>query len=212
MTTEVYKGRTIVARTRRDPIAGKLAYATINGQKVEETYYLTGRLGELTERVKRYVDLVDRDLVDGSRWGIHWYDPKTVELCPEGLHPQEIGGACKHPTCLNDNARRDAEDRAAGKAVGYYVTSKTGKATAWLLGPYTTYNAADVNVRRASKYVSDEYAHMGAGFWSYGVTRLVLKPGHDLRPGKLNDELAPQPGPSHPDTAGAAPPRHGQGR
>ena len=100
MTVEVYKGRKIVARTRRDPRVGKLAYATINGEKVEETYYRASVLAELIDRVKSYVDLVDRDPVDGDRWGIHWYDPSKVELCPEGIHPQEIGGQCRHRTCL----------------------------------------------------------------------------------------------------------------
>ena len=99
MATEIYKGRKIVTGTRRGSV-GREAYATVNGVEVEKSYFRPGVQDELADSVRRYVDRIDQDKVDGDRWGIHWYDPSKVELCPEGFHPQEIGGQCQHRTCM----------------------------------------------------------------------------------------------------------------
>ena len=98
LATEIYKGRKIVTRTRRGR-DGREAYATVNGVEATSTYFHNGALDKVADYVRATIDFVDTKPVDGGKWPIHWYDPKTVELCSEGLHPKEIGGKCTHPTC-----------------------------------------------------------------------------------------------------------------
>jgi hypothetical protein len=95
MIRETYKGRKIVVKKGRN--WGTLS-ATVNGE------YGSERIGSTEEAVasdvRATIDFIDRDPVpDGSRWGAHWYAPGTYELCAEGIHPQQIGGPCRHPTC-----------------------------------------------------------------------------------------------------------------
>jgi hypothetical protein len=99
MATEIYKGRKIVTKTRRTAV-GREVVATVNGAFASSSYMYDGAEAKVRDNVRCTIDFIDEKPVDGSRWPIEWYDPKTVELCPEGIHAQEIGGTCKHPTCI----------------------------------------------------------------------------------------------------------------
>lgn len=94
-------------------------------------------------------------------------------------------------TIHTDEQARDTLDRAAGgmRAVGYYVTAQNGKRHFALLGPYATRAGAGANVGRANAYACEHLAAQGAGFWGYGCTRAVAKPGRELPTGQLNDVL-----------------------
>src|SRR5690242_7505798 len=85
----------------------------------------------------------------------------------------------------------DEQARAAGKAVGYYVTARPHRklGVAILLGPYARHGEADRHVDRANRHASEHLAHLGTGFWAYGVTRMVTKPGRVLPTGQLNETI-----------------------
>lgn len=100
MATEIYKGRKIVTKTRRT-VVGREVVATVNGAFASSSYAFDGAVAKVLDNVHCTIDFIDEKPIDGSSWGIEWYDPKTVELCPEGLHPQEVGGTCTHPTCVD---------------------------------------------------------------------------------------------------------------
>jgi hypothetical protein len=103
MTTEIYKGRKIVTRIRRGR-DGREVRATVNGVEAMSTYAYDGAEAKVLDNIHCQIDFIDQKPVDGSRWSIEWYDPKTVELCPEGIHAQERGGKCTHPTCVEMRA------------------------------------------------------------------------------------------------------------
>jgi hypothetical protein len=97
MIRETYRGRKLTARAGKGSDWGRILL-TVNG---EALYAPVGRderaaLGT----VKAQVDFIDRDpSVDGDRWAACWYAPGTYEMCPGGLHPQDIGGPCRHSSC-----------------------------------------------------------------------------------------------------------------
>ena len=45
------------------------------------------------------IDYIDREPVNGDRWGAEWYAPGTYELCEEN-HPKTIGEECRHSYCI----------------------------------------------------------------------------------------------------------------
>lgn len=103
MIRETYKGRKLTARKGRE--WGSVA-VTCNGVPVATP---SGRdLGKALDYVKATIDFCDREPVNGDRWGPEWYAPGTFEMCPEGIHPQVIGGPCEHSTC-----KRKAAEAAA---------------------------------------------------------------------------------------------------
>lgn len=77
-----------------------------------------------------------------------------------------------------------------GYAVGYYVTvTDVRRRSGPLLGPYASNEAALAHVERAGRYVQDQYRNQGAEWWAFGTARLVMRPGHALPAGLLNDVL-----------------------
>jgi hypothetical protein len=92
---ETYKGRRLVARTGQQH--GRVD-VTCNG---ELAHWQTGRdLAAALVPVRAQIDAIDAEPVNGDKWGAHWYAPGTYEMCPEGIHPQAIGGQCQHFTCI----------------------------------------------------------------------------------------------------------------
>lgn len=74
---------------------------------------------------------------------------------------------------------------------GFYVTMRRGKQTAFLLGPHDSYAAAEEQVplgQRLARQVNPRSV-----FDAFGVTRVVMEPGEQLPPGKLNDLPEQQP-------------------
>lgn len=101
MITETYRGRKLKARKGSD---WGTVLVTCNG---ELAWSATDRdLQRALGNAKALIDSVDAEPVNGDRWGAHWYAPGTYEMCPEGIHPQEVGGQCQHFTCV---ARRQAQ-------------------------------------------------------------------------------------------------------
>lgn len=96
MIRETYKGRKLTARKGKGSEWGTVVI-TCNSEVVSRptTLDLEGAL----KSVRATIDYVDQSPVDGGRWGAYLYAPGTFEMCPEGLHPQVIGGPCTHPTC-----------------------------------------------------------------------------------------------------------------
>lgn len=78
-------------------------------------------------------------------------------------------------------------ETATGGAVGFYVTARSGKSAAFLLGPYATHDEALANVDRAKARAIEVYAN--AEFVGYGTAKATSKPGRELRPGKFNDVI-----------------------
>ena len=102
MIRETYKGRKLTARKGREY---GTAVVTCGGEPV--SWPVTTDLAKALADVRAWIDFVDRDpSVDGDRWAAHWYAPGTYEMCPEGIHPQDIGGQCRHFTCVR--ARTEA--------------------------------------------------------------------------------------------------------
>jgi hypothetical protein len=73
-------------------------FATLNGKScpVAERSSEAAAIVE----IERMIDHVNSTRVDGDRWPANFYIPGTYEMCPEGIHPQELGGTCTHSTCL----------------------------------------------------------------------------------------------------------------
>lgn len=94
MLTETYKGRRL--RAQRGQQWGTLA-VKVNGQLVAT---LTSRdEAAALAQLRRDIDWIDQEPVNGDRWAAYWYAPGTYQLCPEGLHPVALGGLCQHFTC-----------------------------------------------------------------------------------------------------------------
>jgi hypothetical protein len=68
---------------------------------------------------------------------------------------------------------------------GFYVTMRRGRQTAFLLGPHDTYDQADERVPLAHRLA--EQVDPRSAFDLFGVTHVVMEPGAQLPPGKLND-------------------------
>lgn len=120
MATEIYKGRKIVTRTRRGRFIREM-YVTVNGVEATSTYHREGVEAWLLANVHATIDWVDSLPIDGGRFGIEWYDPKTAELCAGGLHAQEIGGTCTHPTCVESNSGPKSPCPQCGTPAGRYT-------------------------------------------------------------------------------------------
>jgi hypothetical protein len=94
MIRETYNGRKLIARKGSE--WGRFE-VTCNGQLVS---FGTGRdLAPALGPVRRQIDAIDAEPVNGDKWGPWWYAPGSYEMCPEEIHPQEIGGQCQHFTC-----------------------------------------------------------------------------------------------------------------
>jgi hypothetical protein len=103
MIRETYKGRKLTARSEK---SRGIVVVTCGGEPVD--WPATRDLQAALDSMKPTIDLVDQDpSVDGNRWGAYLYAPGTYEMCPEGIHPQDIGGQCRHFTC-------EAKRKAAG--------------------------------------------------------------------------------------------------
>lgn len=99
MITETYRGRKLQARKGKQWGTAEVA---CNGVPV--AWPTTRDMQGALDSAKATIDFIDRDpSVDGGRWGAEWYAPRTYEMCPEGLHPQDIGGKCRHFTCARDS-------------------------------------------------------------------------------------------------------------
>ena len=97
MTRETYKGRKLTARD-----GGHWGTVDVfcNGELVN---FGTGRdPSALLAQTRAQIDAIDAEPIDGDRWGAWWYAPGTYEICPAGIHPQEISGQCRHFTCRRD--------------------------------------------------------------------------------------------------------------
>jgi hypothetical protein len=99
MITETYKGRKIRVRKGRE--WGTVA-ATVNGVGVS-TACCYGDQAKAAGQIRAQVDHIDREPVNGERWGAEWYAPGTFEMCPAGYHPMVIGGPCEHFTCRSES-------------------------------------------------------------------------------------------------------------
>lgn len=96
MITETYRGRKLTARKGRE--YGTVV-VTCGGEPV--SWPMTTDPASGLAGVRATIDFVDREpFVNGDRWGACWYAPGTYEMCQEGIHPQDIGGPCRHSTCV----------------------------------------------------------------------------------------------------------------
>lgn len=97
--TETYRGSRIKVRSGRGASWGQMV-ATVNG----EPFPVVERMSEAKaiSEIERLLDHVYSAPIDGDRWPASYYAPGTYELCPVGIHPQEIGGQCTHATCRVD--------------------------------------------------------------------------------------------------------------
>lgn len=96
MIRETYKGRKLTARAGTGRDYGRILL-TVNGTPI---YPPLGRDERAAlDQLRREVDAIDAKPVDGNAWGPEWYAPGTFEMCPEGIHPQAVGGLCQHFTC-----------------------------------------------------------------------------------------------------------------
>jgi hypothetical protein len=73
---------------------------------------------------------------------------------------------------------------------GFYATMQRGSRTAYLLGPYATKAEAEAHVGQSRQLAVD--VDPFAAFDGFGVTRIVMKPGAQLPPGKLNGMTEPK--------------------
>jgi hypothetical protein len=99
MITETYRGRKIKARKGRE---WGTILLTCNGEDIGSRDGTD--LSKAVASVKAWIDFIDLKPVNGDRWSAHWYAPGTYEMCPEGIHPQEIGGQCQHSSCVAKRA------------------------------------------------------------------------------------------------------------
>jgi len=94
MLTETYKGRRLKVKKGRE--WGTLV-GTCNGTPV--TWPVSRDEAAAMDGLRGQVDWIDREPVNGARWGAEWYAPGTYTMCEEDLHPVAIGGKCQHPSC-----------------------------------------------------------------------------------------------------------------
>jgi len=109
--TETYKGRKLkVARGRE---WGTLT-GSVNGTPV--SWPISRDEAAVLADLRNQVDWIDREPVDGARWGAEWYAPGAYAICERsGIHPVALGGQCRHPYCIKA-AREEAGSQAAGPA------------------------------------------------------------------------------------------------
>ena len=94
MITETYKGRKLKVKKGRE--WGTLI-GTVNGTPAT---WPTGRdEAAAMAAMRSQIDYIDREPVNGERWGAEWYAPGTYTMCGEGIHPVALGGECQHFTC-----------------------------------------------------------------------------------------------------------------
>lgn len=93
MLTETYRGRRI--RITKGRQWGTLA-VTINGTRWTDQTSLDE--AAVMADTRRWIDMIDREPVNGERWPAYWYAPGTYTLCAEG-HPVALGGQCTHSWC-----------------------------------------------------------------------------------------------------------------
>lgn len=102
---------------------------------------------------------------------------------------QLIYAECEHaPPCL----LADGADTPCGASmtalgpVGFYVTARNGKRTAYLLGPYDSKAEAEADVSLGSRLAGgrDPHAHS----YAYGTAKVTMRPGRPLPEGRLSTE------------------------
>lgn len=92
MKTETYKGRKLrVTRDRRTLQVNTF----VNG--VSRGSWIGTEDGELNS-LRRTIDVVDSEPINGNRWTAEWYVPGTFGVCDNG-HPRTIGAECQHSFC-----------------------------------------------------------------------------------------------------------------
>lgn len=100
MKTETYKGRKLKVRVGRKNDFGKV-FVTVNGERWTTSGHDEDK--EL-DNLRRWIDAVDEDPIDGNSWGAYWYAPGTYRLCDEEIHPVALDGECRHFTCVEKRA------------------------------------------------------------------------------------------------------------
>ena len=102
MLSDTYHGRKLRVKKGRE--WGTLD-GFVNGHSKMTAY---GRAGvdeaRLLASLRTEIDFIDREPVNGDRWGAEWYAPGTYTMCGEGLHPVALGGECQHFTCIRRRA------------------------------------------------------------------------------------------------------------
>ena len=78
---------------------GNLA-VIVNGVNVGYNWTGTDQ-GKAMAQLRAQIDFIDREPVNGNRWGATWYAPGTFTLCESG-HPVALGGQCEHFTCRRE--------------------------------------------------------------------------------------------------------------
>lgn len=102
MTTINYKGRRITVVVRRGRRDEREYVLRVNGVDTRrQPAYSNTNPEKILEDARLQIDLIDRQPIGG--YAINWYDPKTVEPCPEGIHAQPRGGPCAHESCVKRN-------------------------------------------------------------------------------------------------------------
>lgn len=101
MIRETYKGRAIriTKGTGRGEFGG--LNAAVNGQPIPFGNGTSQQ--QALEQLRRDIDRIDREPVNGDRWPGYWYAPGTYEVCDLG-HPKTIGGRCRHRSCCQEGA------------------------------------------------------------------------------------------------------------
>ncbi len=99
MSREVYKGRKLLVRKGRD--WGQMV-GYVNGVPV--TWPITRDDEVAMQNMRSQIDFIDREPVNGDRWGAEWYAPGTYKMCDEGIHPVTLDGECQHFTCIRKAA------------------------------------------------------------------------------------------------------------
>ncbi|MCY0926275.1 hypothetical protein OTB20_08650 [Streptomyces sp. H27-H1] len=97
MKTETYKGRTL--KTTKGREYGYVQHS-VNGVSLGRHL---GNEESALDYMRRSIDFIDQEPVNGDRWAAEWYAPGTFEMCDEG-HAKEIGKACRHSWCVEQRA------------------------------------------------------------------------------------------------------------
>ncbi len=98
MLSETYKGRKLRVRKGRE---WGTVDATVNGSYAAISGAGRGDQGKALAQLRAQIDFIDREPVNGDRWGAEWYAPGMFTLCESG-HPVAINGECEHFTCKQD--------------------------------------------------------------------------------------------------------------
>ena len=98
MLTQTYRGRKLRVKKGREwgTVDGFVnGYCAITQTTRDEAPVLA--------QLRNQIDFIDREPVDGDRWGAEWYAPGTFTMCERtGLHPVALGGQCQHFTCKRE--------------------------------------------------------------------------------------------------------------